>query len=301
MKTLDGKPIKNATVDLKAIDADETKGKNFVKDKADPSLFSIDYFEGYSFRSFHKLTISAPGFNSTENQAKFTSCENRGVVVKLAKAGSPSPAVWQFENIVIVDAVGSDDKAVEGVKLTVIDGHKKSEDVDMRLGSAYFTLPNGQYTFRFEAKGYQTKNEKIDLTTLSRQSVKVEIIKQGESRDKSKTEETSVLTGTVYDAQGAVITGATVVAKNSTSGKTFIATTGDDGAYVLNLPYEKYDASISSFNEAKYDLKVEAHGFKTVEMKDYVFMRPQCGRMQLDIGMEVRVNINTIEITETTK
>src|SRR6185503_3829105 len=62
VKTMDDKPIRNATVDLKAIDKDETQGKNFVRDKKDPSVFSIDYSEGYSFRSLHKLTISAPGF-----------------------------------------------------------------------------------------------------------------------------------------------------------------------------------------------------------------------------------------------
>jgi len=274
VQTLDGKPIKTARVDLKVIDTDETKGKNFVRDKADPSVFSIDYFEGHSFRSFHKVTISAPGFISTENLTKFTSCENRGVVVKLAKAGSSSPAVWSFQNNVNVKAVGSDGKPVEGVTLTVIDGHNKPETVDMKFGFAYFTVPSGEYTFRFEARGYQTKNERVDLTKLARQSVKVELVRQ----------ETSVLTGRIYDAQGYFVPDVKIVAVSS-EGKRFETVANDEGVYVLILPFNKYPG-LGTFKEAQFDLIVEPwKGFLRSETKGFVFVPSQLGKMYLDIAL----------------
>lgn len=170
-----GKPIKNATVTLKAIDTDETEGKDFAKDPKDPSRFQIDFSEGHSFRFFHKIIVSAPGFATAENLAKFVSCGNRGVVVKLSKAASAPSAVWEFENSVNVEVTAGGDKNIDGVKLTVIDGQNRSHDVPVQIWFAIFDLPNGEYTFRFEAPGYETLNQKVDLTPLADKSVKVEL------------------------------------------------------------------------------------------------------------------------------
>ena len=169
-----GKPVENADVKLLPIKKDETRGKNFVRDNANLSLFSIDYPEGYSFSSFHNLIISAEGFKPAENKITFSSCQNREVVVKLARSNSAQSAVWQFENSVNIQVVG-DGKYLDDVKLTISASEKESEVIDMKFGSAYFRLPNGEYNFRFEKLGYQTKDVKVDLTPVSGKYLKVEL------------------------------------------------------------------------------------------------------------------------------
>ena len=171
-----GKPIEtNAVVRLSPLEKDETRGKNFVRDNANLSLFSINYPEGYSFESFHKLTISADGFKPTENKVRFTSCQDRDVVVILAKANSATKAVWEFKNNIDVQVVGGDGKNLDNVKLTIIDSEKNSENIEMKFGSSYFHLPNGEYNFRFEKSGYQIEEMKVDLTPLSGKHLKVEL------------------------------------------------------------------------------------------------------------------------------
>lgn len=174
-----GEPIEtNAIVRLSPLEKDETRGKNFVRDNANLALFSINYPEGYSFASFHKLTISADRFKPTENKVRFTSCQDRDVVVKLAKANSDADAIWQFKNNVNVEVVGADKKNIDDVKLTIVDNKKNSEFIEMKFGSSYFYLPNGEYKFRFEKTGYQTEEIKVDLTPLSGKYIKVELKSQ---------------------------------------------------------------------------------------------------------------------------
>lgn len=63
---------------------------------------------------------------------------------------------------------------------------------------------------------------------------------------------TGTIVGTVQDSTGGVIAGAAVTAKNAATGVTYTTTTGSEGFYTLaNLP------------PAKYDVTVQAKGFKT--------------------------------------
>jgi hypothetical protein len=67
----------------------------------------------------------------------------------------------------------------------------------------------------------------------------------------------SGLTGTVTDASGAVLPGATVAITNKETGKVFTAVTGADGVYrVLDL------------EPGRYSVKVELPGFATTEFPD---------------------------------
>jgi Carboxypeptidase regulatory-like domain/TonB-dependent Receptor Plug Domain len=67
----------------------------------------------------------------------------------------------------------------------------------------------------------------------------------------------SGLTGTVTDASGAVLPGATVAITNKETGKVFTAVTGADGVYrVLDL------------EPGRYSVKVELSGFATTEFPD---------------------------------
>ena len=171
-----GKPVKNASVKLLPIEKDETEGKKFVRDNAEPSKFSISLQEGHDFKTFHKLIISAPGFKQSENKVRFISCEKRNVIVKLAPLKSASEAVWQFENEIDIQVFGGDGKTLSGVKMQIIAGKKEPETIDMgQWGSAFLTLPNGIYRFRFEKPGYETKEVTADLTPLADEHLKVEL------------------------------------------------------------------------------------------------------------------------------
>jgi hypothetical protein len=95
----------------------------------------------------------------------------------------------------------------------------------------------------------------------------------------------SVLTGTVYDAQGSVVVKAKVRAVD-VRGNKFETVTNEEGDYVLTLPFNKYDQT-RGFKESKYDIFVESLGFKRSETKGYVFIPVHSGKMHLDIGLEI--------------
>src|SRR5581483_9027281 len=67
---------------------------------------------------------------------------------------------------------------------------------------------------------------------------------------------TSKIAGTVVDANGAVVAGASVTVTNA-AGQQFTATTNENGEF-----------SVLSLEEGSYSIKVTAPGFKTTEVKD---------------------------------
>ncbi len=171
-----GQPLKNAVLKLLPIEKDETDGKKFVRDKSKPATFSITFQEGHSFRAFHRLIISAPGFKPSEKKVRFTSCENRNVLVKLAASKSASAAVWHFENEIDIRVLGSDGKSLRDVKMQIVGGNREPETIDLgEWGTTFLTLPNGIYRFRFEKPGYETKEVTADLTPLADELLKVEL------------------------------------------------------------------------------------------------------------------------------
>ncbi|MBK9526932.1 MAG: carboxypeptidase regulatory-like domain-containing protein [Acidobacteria bacterium] len=104
---------------------------------------------------------------------------------------------------------------------------------------------------------------------------------------RSQADGTSILTGTVYDANGAVILRAVVTAINS-KGEKFETSTDDDGVFVLRLPFHKSEATTAKRSkEAKYDIVVSSHGFTRSITKGFVFVPSYKGRMQLDIALEI--------------
>ena len=100
----------------------------------------------------------------------------------------------------------------------------------------------------------------------------------------AQTSNTSKLTGTIYDPNGAVVVGAKITAVGS--GKTFSAVSGNDGVYLLVLPFSPYDLS-RGYKMSRYDITVESPGFKRSETKGYAFMPSQFGKMYLDIALDV--------------
>jgi len=281
----DGKPVENSVVQLLPIEKDETRGKTFVRDAAKLFRHSINYPEGYSFTSFHKLIISADGFKTAENLVKLTSCQQRDVTVTLARLDSSPNAVWQFVNNISIQVIGSDGKNLSDVKLTVSDKLKNSRKNDLKFGSAYLYLSNGEYNFRFEKSGYQIEEVKVDLTSLSGRSLKVELKPLTSERNNS------ILSGTVYDAVGAVMSEVKVTAINE-KGEKFEAMTNDDGVYSLSLPFNSYDAKTSSanFRITKFEIIVdlEHRGFEKFSVKDFKFVPAYSGKMIFDIALDSR-------------
>ena len=108
----------------------------------------------------------------------------------------------------------------------------------------------------------------------------------------SQTDKKSVLTGIIYDANGAVIAEAKVTAVNQ-KGEKIETLTDEGGVYWLILIVNPYNSSFD-FKEAKYDITVEMNGFKKAIIKDYVFVPSQFGKMQLDIALEVGRSANVI-------
>jgi hypothetical protein len=100
----------------------------------------------------------------------------------------------------------------------------------------------------------------------------------------AQTSSTSKLTGTIYDAYGAVIVGAKVTAV--ASGKTFNAVSDGNGVYVLVLPFTPWGSGEREM--AKYDITVVgSRGFKSFQVKGYAFAPGYRGSMRLDIALDV--------------
>ncbi len=87
------------------------------------------------------------------------------------------------------------------------------------------------------------------------------------------------LTGTVSDATGAVVAGASVTAVNTGTSQAREATTNDTGNY--SVPY---------LVPGNYDLKIEHPGFKTATRK----------AITLDVGSVLRIDVN-LEVGEATQ
>ena len=90
---------------------------------------------------------------------------------------------------------------------------------------------------------------------------------------------TAPISGTVYDATGAVLSGATVVIKNNGTGAEVKVNTASNGAY-----------TIPSLGAGTYTLTVEAPGFKKAILQD----------VKIDAGVPATANI-TMEIGEATE
>ena len=98
----------------------------------------------------------------------------------------------------------------------------------------------------------------------------------------AQNKETSKLSGTIFDQQGAVIPQAKVTVKGN--GKVFDTVTNDEGFYVLIIPFNPYKPGGMPI---RYNITVESNGFRTSETKGYVFIPSYTGRMSLDIALEV--------------
>jgi hypothetical protein len=101
----------------------------------------------------------------------------------------------------------------------------------------------------------------------------------------------AILSGTLYDATGAVIPKSKVTVINE-RGEKFEVLTNDDGVYSLSLPFNSYDAKTSSanFRIAKFEIVVdlEYRGFEKFSVRDFKFVPAYSGKMIFDIALDSR-------------
>ena len=128
---------------------------------------------------FHDLTVTADGFKPTKNKVQFGSCQDRDVIVKLARSDSVSSTIWQFKNNVNVRVLGVSEQELSEVKLTIIDCEKQIDAIEMKFGMAYFSIRNGKYIFRFEKPSYRTEEVWVDLTAPTVKHLEVKLKPQG--------------------------------------------------------------------------------------------------------------------------
>ena len=99
------------------------------------------------------------------------------------------------------------------------------------------------------------------------------------------------LSGTLYDAVGAVIPEVKVTAVNE-KGEKFETVTNNDGVYSLSLPYNLYEARTSSanFKIARFEIIVdlEYRGFEKFVVKDFKFIPAYSGKMFFDIALDTK-------------
>jgi len=95
---------------------------------------------------------------------------------------------------------------------------------------------------------------------------------------------TATITGTVTDATGAAVVGATVTAKSVERGTTFTGTTNDLGLYrITQLPV------------GNYDLRIEKSGFQSAVHPSFNLALNQIARV--DVELKVGQITDTVEVT----
>lgn len=95
---------------------------------------------------------------------------------------------------------------------------------------------------------------------------------------------TGSITGTVSDASGAVVPGATVTLKNEAQGWTRTATTNGDGAYLFG-----------GLAQGDYDVTVTAHGFQRYQANGVRLTAAQ--NMRNNITLQVGAVSRTVEVS----
>lgn len=97
-----------------------------------------------------------------------------------------------------------------------------------------------------------------------------------QSRKATQTAEpTMVLTGVVYDINGAVILNGTIIVAESVDGKKYASAPDTEGVYKIELPL------------AVYKIEVGAPGFCRTQVEPFRVVNPGHGKMFLDFVLEV--------------
>ncbi len=145
-----------------------------------------------------------------------------------------------------------------------------------------------KYKLLTSAGGFENFEKEIGFPHCKRQIFDIRL----KANEKPNT---AILNGSVYDANGALITGAKVTAANE-KGEKFETVSSGEGIYILELPYNPYNAKNHKYKTAKYEITVKAEGFDKSVLQNFGFVPSTKGKMILDFTLDVFLNINTINI-----
>jgi len=163
----------------------------------------------------------------------------------------------------------------------------------IRMDNAYLftssagTTVDGDFQVNISAEGFEIHQQKVNFPVCKIQDFDINL------KPLAKEQNISILSGSVYDANGALIIKAKVTAINE-KGEKFETLTNDTGIYVLNLPFNLYDTSKSviDFKIAKYEIIVESEYFEKFIIKDFKFVPSYKGKMNLDFALDLLENDN---------
>ncbi len=165
----------------------------------------------------------------------------------------------------------------------------------IRIDGAYLfnshagTTVNGDFQVSISADGFEIHQQKVNFPVCKIQDFEINL------KPLAKEQNTSILSGSVYDAYGALIIKAKVTAINE-KGERFETETNNEGIYILDLPYNPYSSGNIDFKIAKYEIIVEKENFEKTIIKDFKFAPSYTGKVNLDFALDVFANINTITI-----
>ena len=97
---------------------------------------------------------------------------------------------------------------------------------------------------------------------------------------------TASLNGVVRDQQGAVVTKASVILRNSDTGVERNSVSNDSGAFVF-----------SDINPGRYTLKVSAQGFSTKQVSDFVLAVSQTATIDVSLAVGAEAEVVSVEAT----
>ncbi|MDQ6788028.1 MAG: carboxypeptidase-like regulatory domain-containing protein [Acidobacteriota bacterium] len=190
---------------------------------------------------------------------------------------------------------------VVGTEILVKDTKNKTYKTKSDDNGKYeIILPAGVYTVEFSQTGFKiVRIINLEINSEIKKALDV-TLEVGRCEDCNgalyghRSDEFATLSGSVYDANGALIVRAKVTAI-SAKGEKFETVTNDTGTYVLNLPFNLYNSK-ADFKIAKYEITVTKEGFEKNFVKDFKFVPSSEGKMNFDFALDVFVNINTITI-----
>lgn len=139
----------------------------------------------------------------------------------------------------------------------------------------------GKYKMIVSADGFETAEREIGFPHCKNQDFEFRLIKKNFERK-------MLLTGAVFDTNGAVIIEAKITAYRN-NGKKYESKTNDEGIYTISLPFDVYK------------IEVYSPGFCTSISEKYRIVDSTYGKMSLDFVLDVASSNSCTPIDEKQK
>ncbi len=163
----ENKPIEDVVVKIiPLLKENGLSNSKFVRDKENPSRFSIAFNEGYQVRGDYRINIFAKGFLTAEMQIRFPHCKRQKFEFKLIKTLSQTSSQRMSLIGTVFDTEGS---VIKDAKIVATDPKGNKFDTTTNDYGIYsLLLPLGYYNIEASAKSFCptifTKYKIVDST-----------------------------------------------------------------------------------------------------------------------------------------